>query len=334
MIKEYDGYYDSKEPSEYSSSESTSVASPPKPVLPASVQKFLDDENVPAALKTLYTDILPAKNLAAFQKLLKTGALDSCLDVPAHPLAGLTSLVIGTFKDDIAQATPWLSAIAHHEAFDAKTLGFTFAYNSRYIYALADDIAGSKAHPVPLASHLFGKLPLEKIAGIHPDLLMQEFKTNDVKQSLLQHGLAGNYVEAIAKLAALEKELGSAKFLFNHIGTTSETLFYRWACNVKHREDEGFLNALSWMLERAPSLIDGRDDFGWTVLDRYIKNTSGSSNTIVHSPLLRLLVSAGAQLHRQLSPDFNLAAEVAKRETLSKDILRVKSPSIPRPKKP
>lgn len=342
MIKEYEGHYDRDNNTGSSSGVELSMGNDqpaPKPALPPAVQKFMDDEDVPAALKKLYTDILPAKDFAAFEKMLKSGALDNTLTITSQPLGGLITLIAAAIedKDELAK---WLAPVCKHTAFDTASLGVTTFYvpSAGSKLALKDFKDDHKITQLTLAQYLFKwrKMTVVDIAGLNQNLLQQSVPNDNSHLYPLLAYSYSNYGDTLTNFKKIAEATGSTGFLFFPINyETGHTLFFKAACDARNAEDSPLLNLLSWMLERAPSLIDSRDEYGWTVLDRYISSTtSHNNNNLVRSSLLRLLVSAGAQLNRQLTPDFNLAAEMEKRESLKKDPLRSKPANPPQFRKP
>lgn len=304
----YDGYDSSPAP-----------AAKPAPKYSAYVSEFLADDTVPRALKTLFLEVLPEKDLAQFKKMVANGALRHDMKCESFPLAAPCNQIVGMLP--AAEAGAWLKIILAPCADVAALPSVLQIYTgSQYTYRL--DQAARTTNPpsvTPLASYLVNnaKLDCPQLAAIHTHLLVQNIRytvpnTSTVIEqpaifATLQAGTLN--VELLEKIEAVT---GDADFLRLR-DTAGRTLLMHIASTNGYRENQQTIDALSWMIMRDETLVNVQDKLGWTPLDRFITVLSRTSDKPYNNTTTRLLIAAGAQFNRQIAPDFNMSAEVEKR---------------------
>lgn len=306
-------YYDDDEPY-------YPPASPPSK--PAAAQAFLADDAAPPALKRLFSEVLPARDLAAFCQMVDAGDFDDAVTCDAHPFAGALAQLLTLKTEELHN---WLRPLLHRREIDAGNLELCYYYNGNSYSSSLADYRGQSIQKVALAGWLMSNrsMKIHDLARIDVRLLSQNLQIDGLQQPLVMQMFSSSECnwQGLQKLA---EAAGSDDFL-HYKNMRGETLFYRLCLHRNYFENPPTLEALSWMIDRAPQLVNATDDAGWTVLDRHVMLLTRYDNlgrgTMAETAMTRLLMSAGAELKRQIAPGFNLASEMEKRQD-NKPILK------------
>ena len=294
----------------------------PQPPKPSASEAFLGDDNAPPALKRLFTEVLPARDLAAFCQMVRDGDFDAAITCDAHPFAGVLPQLLTLKTEELSQ---WLRPLLQRREIDTAALELVYYYNGNSYSTAIDSYRGQSQQKVALASWLMSNrsMKIYDLAALDVRLLAQNTQIDGMLQPLVMQMFSSGDCnwQGLQKLA---DAAGSDDFL-HYRNARGETLFYKLCLHRNYFENPPTLEALSWMLDRAPELVNATDDAGWTVLDRHVMLLTRYDNlgrgTMAETALTRLLLSAGAELKRQSAPGFNLASELEKREP-NKPILK------------
>jgi hypothetical protein len=273
---------------------------------PAEKDKALADPALPPVLKDLAERIIPKRLLEDFRDLVTAGAIDPLDACVAQPLLCPVSQVMGLPPEE---ADAWLKVLfANNPAAvtEAKCpcYGFRhgrFSTDPDY----RDSYYGTELETPSLLSVLAGRTetPVIDVAKIFPQGLSVPVpdRYGISAEWPLLHQLLNSKELSVETLDKLEELTGGDDFLSIKNGR-GETLLHNIASNNGAAEDQIKLDAVSWMLQRRPDLINEPDRFGWTPLDRLVSRAQGKVDTSMG----RLLIVSGAKLEKQIAPQFNL----------------------------
>ncbi|HYD18814.1 MAG TPA: hypothetical protein VEF76_10085 [Patescibacteria group bacterium] len=288
----------------------------------------LADDSVPKVLKDLATRIIPEKRLEDFKALVYHGDLEPQMTSAAHPLISALSQVLA--MPDKAEQLQWLKALfdqnpdamknATVSAFGSAPNTSIDAYNDRY-----------RSYPVEQTSFLRflvlrSDITADDVAALSPALLSEVIKGRDEAlpaQALMHHINEAREIK-VATLDRLAELTDGDDFLLIK-NARGETLFHRVAAQPGNGDAEDKIDMASWMLKRRPQLLNESDRFGWTALDRLVSRSKGAVDT----GMGRLLLSQGAKLSKQISPGFNLKAQLAENEGLGFGKPNLAAPRLP-----
>lgn len=277
-------------------------------------------------LQDLATRIIPENLFNEVRNLVRTGQLDVTKVWEPEPLLSPISQLAG--------APEWQDFLraAFADKPEAAVNAPCPCHNLHRGFASTDpttvDTSNNGRNGVEmrnLATFLYrsGKTANQILEALPQLLLSPIADTNNANPQQLLFVDLVNSAQIVEHLDALEASSGNTEFL-KLKNTRGQTLFHAIAQSPSFREDYVRIDALSWMLERRPEIINEPDRFGWTPLDRLMAFSNGN----VDSPLGRLLLSAGARLSRQIAPGFNLAATIETRKFNNIPKLQLKKSSL------
>jgi len=277
-----------------------------------------------ALLEDLSFRIIPEKRFDELRDLVRTGKLDLTKVWEPNPLMSAVSQLAGApdwqeFFKAAFEAAPEAALDAPCPCHGLRT------GNASTNPATFHNSYGNSVETPNLATFLLrsGK-GIADIAKALPQLLdapVGDYYNRNPQPMLF--AVLGSEREIVDQLDALEAATGGCEFLYLR-NARGETLFHTIAQSPSSRDDQARLDAVSWMLERRPGLVNERDRFGWTPLDRFVSFAGAN----VDCAMSRLLVAAGAEFSRQIAPGFNLAAAVEERAGRRLDKPQPKKPGI------
>lgn len=288
---------------------SDDAAAVPDPLenLPARVRAFLLNDDIAQPLKDLCLTIIPDKDVGEFMRRLERGDFDAHLDCAAHPMGGLIAQLCSAPKEFAADC---LRAVAQHPAFDVQKMIVPYFYNGSSYISTIKDYNEQSVSSRTLGSWLIGHYSLKytDIAEQMPRLLVQDYRTNDTTQPIAHHAIYTSNC-TLELIRSFAEKAGNIDFI-NSKNAAGETLFFRLATVKSWYNSQPILNALSWLIDQNPSLVNTTDDAGWTVLDRYVmqmtSQNGGQPAVLLETGMSRLLMSANAELRRQSPPGLSL----------------------------
>ncbi|TAL37295.1 MAG: hypothetical protein EPN97_05560 [Alphaproteobacteria bacterium] len=276
-------------------------------------EEGLEDPGVPEVLKHLALHLIPEKRSDELAALVREGSLDPLMICEARPLLSPLSQVMGMPREE---ADRWLKIMLGDDpekwaSAQCPCYGFRngrFSTDPDYKDSYYNMTLETPALLAVLAART--ETPVVDIAQISPAALAlpaADRYGNATDQPLL-HQMLQTKEFSIATFDKLEKITGGTDFLFIK-NARGETLFHRLASAPSFQEDLARLDAVSWMLQRRPGLVNEPDRFGWTPLDRLLSQSQGKVDTSMG----RLLIVSGARLEKQMATQFNLAAALEER---------------------
>jgi hypothetical protein len=271
-------------------------------------EEGLEDPAVPEVLKHLATHLIPESRPYELAALIREGSLDPLMICEARPLLSPVSQVMGMPREE---ADRWLKILLGDDPgkwASAKCPCYGFR-NGRFSTDpdYKDSYYGTTLETPSLLAVLAARTetPVVDIAQVAPAALALPTadRYGNVTDQPLLHQMLQTKEFSIATFDKLEKITGGSGFL-SIKNARGETLFHRIASTPSFQEDIVRLDAISWMLQRKPELVNEPDRFGWTPLDRLLSQSQGKVDTSMG----RLLIVSGARLEKQMTPQFNLAS--------------------------
>ncbi len=281
----------------------------------------LADAGVPQALKDLLSRIIPEKRFDEFKSLVASGAITPDMTHPAHLLLSPVSQVMS--MADKGDQMNWLKALFAEDPAALATAQIYAAGIQWSTPVIAIDNYSNRyrdypVEAVPLLRYIAGRndILVDDIAQLDPALLSVKVKNRDEAQpdQALLHHIFETREMKVPALDRVEAFTGNADFLAIK-NPRGETLFFRIATDSANGENADKLDIASWMLQRRPQSANEADRFGWTPLDRLVSRARGAVDTSMG----RLLLAHGAKLDKQISPGFNLKAQLQENEGLGLD---------------